>query len=222
MDWLAQFWDVILHLDQHLKEVIQNYGSLTYGLLFLIVFLETGIVIFPFLPGDTLLFTAGLLADDGGLSVGVLMILFPCAALCGDLTNYTIGKFIGPRLFRNPKSKMLNPKNLEKTHAFMEKHGPKAIIIARFVPIIRTMCPFVAGMGYMTFGRFIQYSVVGAIVWTVVCVGAGYWFGKMIPPGNFAYAILGIVVVTLLPIFIEYIRHRKNAKREKAPSKTTP
>jgi membrane-associated protein len=220
MDWLAQFWDTIIHLDQHLKVVIQDYGSLTYGLLFLIVFLETGIVIFPFLPGDTLLFTAGLLADDGGLNLGYLMILFPTAALCGDLTNYTIGKFIGPRLFKNPKSRMLNPKNLEKTHAFMEKYGPKAIIIARFVPIVRTMCPFVAGMGYMTFGKFFRYSVIGAIVWTVVCVGAGYLFGRMIPSGNFAYAILGIIAVTLIPIAIEYLRHRRNAKREAAATES--
>lgn len=217
MDSLTQFWDMIIHLDQHLKVVIQEYGQLAYGLLFLLVFVETGIVIFPFLPGgDTLLFTAGLLADGGGLSLGYLMILFPTAALCGDLTNYTIGRFIGPRLFKNPKSKMLNPKNLDKTHAFMEKYGPKAIIIARFVPIVRTMCPFVAGMGYMTFGRFIKYSVIGAIVWTVVCVGAGYFFGRMIPPGKFAYAIFGIVAVSLIPIAIEYLRHRRNAKREAA------
>ena len=215
MEWLGEFWNQIIHLDKTLSDIIAQTGYWVYAVLFGIVFLETGFVIFPFLPGDSLLFTAGVLSHEGGLNVGILMALFPCAALCGDVTNYTIGKWVGPRIFRNPNSRILNPKNLDKTHAFMEKYGPKAIIIARFVPLIRTMCPFVAGMGYMTFGRFIRYSVIGALVWTVVCVGAGYLFGQIpIVRQNFAVAILGIILVTIIPIAVEFIRHRKIAKRE--------
>ncbi len=221
MEFFAEFWHQIVHLDKTLAELIGQTGNWVYGVLFGIVFLETGFVIFPFLPGDSLLFTAGVLSHEGGLNVGILMILFPCAALCGDVTNYTIGKWLGPRLFKNPNSRLMNPKNLEKTHAFMEKYGPKAIIIARFVPLIRTMCPFVAGMGYMTFGRFIRFSVIGAIVWTVVCVGAGYLFGQIpIVRQNFAVAILGIILVTIIPIAFEIVRHRRKAARSALTSES--
>ncbi len=214
--------DVFLHLDDHLGRLIEQYGPWTYGILFLIVFCETGLVVTPFLPGDTLLFAAGIFAhdDNGGLNLWILYLVFMSGALAGDNVNYQIGRLLGRRLFRNPKSRFFKQENLAKTHAFMERHGPKAIILARFVPIVRTFCPFVAGMGTMTYRKFIYYSVLGALLWVLVCVTAGYQFGKLpAVKENFALAVLGIVAVTLVPIFFEWWRHRKRSKAEGRGSK---
>jgi membrane-associated protein len=208
--------DFFIHLDDHLGRLIEQYGPWTYGILFLIVFCETGLVVTPFLPGDTLLFAAGIFAheDNGGLNLWLLYLVFIGAALCGDNVNYQIGRLFGQKLFRNPKSKIFKKENLEKTHAFFERHGPKTIILARFVPIVRTFAPFVAGMGTMSFGRFIGYSIAGAIFWVLVCVTAGYLFGN-IPAikENFALAVVGLVAVSLIPVIVEAMRHRARKKR---------
>lgn len=210
--------DFFIHLDDHLGRLINQYGPWTYGILFLIVFCETGLVVTPFLPGDTLLFAAGIFAheDNGGLNIYLLYLVFVVAALTGDNVNYQLGRLFGQKLFRNPNSKIFKRENLEKTHAFMERHGPKAIILARFVPIVRTFTPFVAGMGVMTFSRFIGYSLAGAIFWVLVCVTAGYLFGN-IPAvkENFAIAVLGLVAVSVIPIVIEVWRHKSKSKNGK-------
>jgi membrane-associated protein len=207
--------DLFLHLDKHMGRLIEQYGPWTYGILFLIVFLETGFVVTPFLPGDSLLFAAGIFAygDTGRLNLWLLYLIFFSAALAGDNVNYQVGRLLGRKLFRNPKSKFFKRENLDKTHTFMERYGPKAIILARFVPIVRTFTPFVAGMGAMTFSRFIGYSVLGAVLWVGVCVTAGYWFGQIpVVRENFTIAILAIVTVTVIPIVVEALRHRARAK----------
>ena len=207
--------DFFLHLDQHLREIVTNYGTWTYLILFAIVFAETGLVLFPFLPGDSLLFGAGVLSQqDVGLNVGLLFGVFTSAAILGDSTNYIIGKYFGRRLFRNPKSKVFKHENLDKTHEFFEKYGANTIIFARFVPIIRTFAPFVAGLGAMEYRKFILYSVSGSILWVGVCLYAGYFFGQ-IPwvRDNFTVAVLIIVVATVIPAAIEIIRHRLKSKK---------
>lgn len=209
--------DFFLHLDEQLGGLINQYGTWIYLILFLTVFCETGLVVTPFLPGDTLLFAAGIFAheDNGGLNLWLLYLIFMAGALAGDNVNYQIGRLLGKRLFKNPKSRIFKQENLEKTHAFMERYGPKAIILARFVPIVRTFCPFAAGMGTMTYRKFLYYSVLGAFLWVIVCVTAGYQFGRIqYVKDNFAVAILAIVAVTLLPILFEWWRHRRRARRE--------
>jgi membrane-associated protein len=215
MEFLSWAWDFFIHLDKHLDRLIQEHGTAAYLIIFAIVFVETGIVIMPFLPGDTLLFAAGYLASRGSLNLYAVLAIIPVAALCGDITNYTIGKSLGARLFRSETSRIFNRKHLDKTHDFFERYGAKTIILARFVPIVRTCAPFVAGMGAMTFPKFIRYCIAGALLWTGVCVLAGFFFGR-IPAvrDNFHVAILGLIAVTLLPVFIEFLRHRRQAKRE--------
>ena len=208
--------DFFLHLDDHLGRLIEQYGPWIYLILFLVVFCETGLVVTPFLPGDTLLFAAGIFAheDNGGLSIWLLYLVFAGAALCGDNVNYQVGRLLGRKLFNKPNSRFFKRENLDKTHEFLERHGPKAIILARFVPIVRTFMPFVAGMGTMTFARFIGYSVAGALLWVLVCVTAGYLFGNIpVVKENFAIAVLGLVAVSLLPIAFEWIRHRRKVRK---------
>ena len=207
--------DFFLHLDDHLGRLIEQYGPWIYLILFLVVFCETGLVVTPFLPGDTLLFAAGIFAhdDNGGLNLWLLYLVFAGAALCGDNVNYQLGRLLGRKLFNKPNSRFFKRENLDKTHEFLERHGPKAIILARFVPIVRTFMPFVAGMGTMTFARFIGYSVAGALLWVLVCVTAGFLFGNIpVVKENFAVAVLGLVAVSLVPILIEWLRHRRNSK----------
>ncbi len=200
MELIYWFVDFFLHLDRHLAEVIQSYGTWTYGLLFLIIFLETGLVVTPFLPGDSLLFAAGsfaaIEAAGGGhvLNVGVLFVLLATAAILGDTVNYAIGHYLGPKVFHYPKSRLLQPG--APAHArtrFYEKHGGKTIIIARFVPIIRTFAPFVAGIGAMSYPRFLAYNVVGGLAWVAVCLFSGYFFGNLpFVRKNFSLVILAI------------------------------
>lgn len=206
--------DFFLHLDQHLRELVTTYDSWTYLILFGIVFAETGLVIFPFLPGDSLLFGAGVISQqDVGLNVGLLFVVFTSAAIIGDSTNYVIGKYFGRRLFENPKSKIFKHENLDKTHAFYEKYGANTVIFARFVPIIRTFAPFVAGLGAMEYRKFVLYSVTGSILWVGVCVFAGYFFGQIpIVRDNFTVAILVIVAATVVPAALEIWRHKRKAK----------
>jgi membrane-associated protein len=217
MDLIHWFVDFFLHLDQHLAEVIQRYGTSTYALLFLIVFLETGLVVTPLLPGDSLLFAAGSFAGLGILRFWPLFFLLCAAAILGDTVNYAIGARLGPKVFHYPKSRFFNPEHLKKTHAFYEKYGGKTIIIARFVPIVRTFAPFVAGIGAMSYARFLGYNVIGGVLWVSVCLFSGYFFGNLpLVKQNFSLVVIAIVFISLLPAVIEYLRHRAEAKRKAA------
>jgi membrane-associated protein len=212
MDLAHWFVDFFLHLDRHLAEVIQQYGLWTYGLLFLIVFLETGLVVTPLLPGDS--FAAGSFAGLGALALWPLFFLLWAAAVLGDTVNYALGAYLGPKVFHFPKSRFFNPEHLRKTHEFYEKYGGKTIIIARFIPIIRTFAPFVAGIGAMSYARFLVYNVVGGLLWVAVCVFGGYFFGNLpFVRKNFSLVILAIIVVSILPAVVEYLRHRLGARR---------
>ena len=217
MDLIHWFVDFFLHLDQHLAEVIQQYGRTTYLILFLIVFLETGLVVTPILPGDSLLFAAGAFAALGHLRLWPLFFLLCVAAILGDTVNYAIGARIGPKVFSYSKSRFFNPEHLKKTHAFYEKYGGKTIIIARFVPIVRTFAPFVAGVGAMSYRQFIGYNVIGGVLWVSICVFAGYFFGNLpFVKKNFSVVVIVIVLISLLPAVIEYLKHRAEAKRKAA------
>jgi membrane-associated protein len=209
MEFLTGLVDFIIHIDDHLQEIIRNYGGLTYLILFLIIFAETGLVVTPILPGDSLLFAAGTFAALGSLDPFLLTILLIVAAVVGDGVNYWIGHWVGPKAFSG-KVRWLRQDYLKRTEAFYEKHGGKTIILARFVPIVRTFAPFVAGVGRMHYGRFLAYNVVGAIIWVVVCVSAGYFFGNLpFVRENFSLVVLGIVGVSLIPLIVEWVRHRR-------------
>ena len=217
MDLLTLIVDFILHVDVHLQELMNNYGLWVYGILFLIIFSETGLVVTPFLPGDSLLFAAGALTVGSAMDVNVLALLLIVAAVLGNITNYTIGHFFGAKLFNNPDSKIFRRDYLDKTHLFFDKHGGKTIIITRFLPIVRTFAPFVAGMGAMTYKRFMAFNIVGGILWVCSFVYAGYLFGNMpIVRQNFTLLIMGIIVFSILPIVIETVRHRLKRSAEAA------
>jgi membrane-associated protein len=210
MDLLRSIVDLFLHLDDHLSQVISRYGVWTHLILFLIVFAETGLVITPFLPGDSLLFAAGTFAALGALDVRLIVILLIVAAIIGDTVNYWVGAWIGPRAFSG-RVRWLRQDYLERTHAFYEKHGGKTIILARFVPIIRTFAPFVAGVGAMSYGKFILYNVVGAVLWVGIFVLGGYYFGNIpVVRENFTLVILAIIVLSVLPIAIEAVKARRS------------
>ena len=203
------FVDLVLHLDVHLLKLVAEYGAWIYGILFAIIFCETGLVVTPFLPGDSLLFVAGAIAAAGEMNVHLLFVLLAAAAFLGNAVNYAIGRFLGARLFRNRDSRFLNPKHLEEAHAFYERHGGKAVVISRFLPIIRTYVPFVAGMARMQPRHFVAYNAIGAIAWVGGLLYAGYFFGN-IPwiRGNLTAIIVGIVVVSLLPLAWAFLRSR--------------
>lgn len=208
--------DFILHIDQHLVALSAEYGVWIYAILFLIIFCETGLVVTPFLPGDSLLFAAGGIAALGEMNIHIMVLLLLAAAVLGDAVNFAIGKYFGARLFANPDSKIFRRAYLEKTHAFYEKHGGKTIIIARFVPIVRTFAPFVAGMGNMHYGRFIRYNVIGAVLWVVLFSYAGYFFAN-IPAvkENLALVLAAIIVISVLPGVIEVVRARRAAAKNR-------
>jgi membrane-associated protein len=210
MDLLRSVLDLFLHLDQHLSRIIADYGVWTHLILFLIVFAETGLVVTPFLPGDSLLFAAGTFAALGSLDLWLLIVLLIAAAILGDTVNYWVGAWIGPRAFSG-NVKFLRKDYLDRTHAFYEKHGGKTVILARFVPIIRTFAPFVAGVGAMSYPKFITYNVVGAVLWVGLFVPAGYFFGN-IPAvrKNFTLVILAIIALSVLPIAVEALRTRRS------------
>ncbi|MFY9557466.1 MAG: DedA family protein [Blastocatellia bacterium] len=209
MEFISKLIDVFLHLDKHLNEIIGQYGAWTYLILFLIVFCETGLVVTPVLPGDSLLFAAGTFAALGSLNVFWLFVLLTLAAVLGDTVNYWIGHWVGPKIFHRENVRFLNKKHLERTHAFYERYGGKTIIIARFIPIVRTFAPFVAGIGSMTYWRFIAYNVIGGVAWVALCVFAGFFFGNLaIVKNNFSLAIIAIVLISVLPMLAEYFRHR--------------
>ncbi len=210
MDLFRSVVDLFLHLDQHLSRVIADYGVWTHLILFLIVFAETGLVVTPFLPGDSLLFAAGTFAALGSLDLGLLVVLLIGAAILGDTVNYWVGAWIGPRAFSG-NMRFLRKDYLDRTHAFYEKHGGKTIILARFVPIIRTFAPFVAGVGAMSYSKFITYNIIGAVLWVGLFVPAGYFFGTIpVVQKNFTLVILAIVALSVLPIAIEAIKARRS------------
>lgn len=212
MDLLAAFIDIVLHLDAHLLALTQQYGVWVYAILFLIIYCETGLVITPFLPGDSLLFVAGALCGMGALQIELLVPLLVLAAFSGDNTNYWIGRLVGVRLLNRPDSRLIKREHLDKTHAFYEKHGGKTIIFARFLPIIRTFAPFVAGIGLMHYRLFVLFSALGSLTWITSLSLAGYFFGNIpLVKDNLTLIIIGIIVITLLPALLEFIRHRKQA-----------
>jgi membrane-associated protein len=214
MEVLRHVVDLFLHLDTHLNTIIQAYGSWTYVLLFLIIFCETGLVVTPFLPGDSLLFTAGALAASQGtaLRISWLFVVLCVAAIAGDTLNYWIGHFIGPKVFSKQNVRLLNNDHLERTRHFYERYGGKTIILARFIPIIRTFAPFVAGIGSMRYERFIGYNIVGGIAWIALFVFGGYVFGDLpTVQHNFGLVILAIIVISVLPAVIEWGRQRYRA-----------
>jgi len=208
LELLAQLIDIVLHLDRHLVLLIAQYGYWVYGILFLIIFCETGLVVTPFLPGDSLLFVVGALAATGALDLQWVILLLMAAAFLGDNTNYWIGRFIGPRVFKQD-ARWLNRAYLNKTEAFYEKHGGKTVLLARFLPILRTFAPFVAGIGRMFYYRFVPFSIAGAVIWINSLVLAGYFFGNIpVIKNNLTLVIIGIIVLSLLPGTVHYIRER--------------
>lgn len=219
MEFIHFIVDFILHIDVHLAELVAQYGIWIYAILFLILFCETGLVVTPFLPGDSLLFVAGALAALAGndLNVHLMVTLLVIAAILGDAVNYTIGRLFGEKLFSNPNSKIFRRSYLDKTHAFYDRHGGKTIILARFVPIVRTFAPFVAGMGHMSYRHFALFNVTGALLWVLLFSYAGYLFGDLpVVQENLKLLIVGIIIVSVLPGVIEVWRHRRQARQHKS------
>jgi membrane-associated protein len=211
MSLVTFFIDLFLHLDKHLAAAIAQFGGWTYLLLFFVIFMETGFVVTPFLPGDSLIFAAGALASISGsnLNVGLLYVTLAFAAILGDTANYWIGHAIGPRVFREDV-RFLKREYLDRTHVFYEKYGGKTIFFARFIPIIRTFAPFIAGVGEMTYGHFIAYNIVGGLTWTALCLFGGYFFGNIpLVKNNFSIVVIAIVLLSISPAVIEYLRSRR-------------
>ncbi len=212
MEFLAFFWDVIVHLDKHLAVLLGQYGTWVYAILFAIIFCETGLVITPFLPGDSLLFVAGALWAASGLDINALALTIIVAAFCGDNVNYFIGRKLGPKVFRLDGSRFFNRSALDKTQAFYLRHGGKTVIMARFIPLVRTFAPFVAGIGKMFYPRYILFSVVGSLLWVGLLAYGGYFFGNMpIVKSNLSIVIAVIIVISVAPIAVEYVRAKRQA-----------
>ena len=212
---MQQLIDIFLHLDVHLAELVGRYGVWVYGLLSAIIFAETGLVVTPFLPGDSLLFAAGALAATGALDLRLLFLLLAGAAILGNTVNYSIGRFVGPRVFRGETThRLLNRQHLDRAHAFFEKYGGMAVVLTRFVPIIRTFVPFVAGAGAMRYPTFALYNVAGGLLWVGICLGAGYLFGNVpVVKNNFSLVALGIVAVSMIPMLVEWMKHKRKGQR---------
>lgn len=206
--WLVDF---ILHIGDHLQELVNNYGNWIYAILFAIVFCETGLVVLPFLPGDSMLFAAGTIAAVGDMNIFVLIGLLIVAAVLGDFVNFEIGKHFGQKLFSNPNSKIFKQSYLQQTHDYYEKYGGRTIIIARFIPIVRTFAPFVGGMGNMNYAQFARYNIVGAVLWVVSFTTLGYFFGQLpFVKEHFSWIMIAIIVFSVVPMIVEIIRHRKD------------
>lgn len=210
MEIIINFIDFFIHLDRYLHLLISNFGIWTYVIIFLIIFCETGLVVTPFLPGDSLLFGLGAIAAAGALEVELLMLAIPVAAVSGDNVNYTLGKFIGPRVFHREKSRFFKKEYLERTRRFYERYGGKTIILARFVPIVRTFSPFVAGIGRMAYPRFLLYSVTGGLAWVAFLILGGYYFGNLpLVKEHFTLVILAIIGISIMPGVVEFVRRRR-------------
>lgn len=213
MNLIYSLFDFIIHIDKHLTELAATYGSLAYGILFIIVFCETGLVVTPFLPGDSLLFAAGALAAQGAFNPHLLALLLLIAAIVGDAVNYAIGRRMGPAVFERKNSKIFKPEYLARTHGYFEKYGAKTIVLARFVPIVRTFAPFLAGVGTMSYAKFAMYNVTGAIAWVGLFSYGGYMFGATpLVQKNFKLVIIAIIIVSILPGVFEVLRARKEAR----------
>jgi membrane-associated protein len=210
MEYLAAFVDIVLHLDKYLAMLVQQYGPWIYAILFAIIFSETGFVVTPFLPGDSLLFVAGALAALGGMDIGLLIAVLVAAAVLGNTLNYQIGRYLGPKVFHWEDSRFFNKAALEKTHAFYTRHGGKTLIISRFLPLFRTFAPFVAGIGAMSYARFTLFNLAGAVSWVVSLTLAGYFFGNL-PwvQQNLTAMIIAIIAVSMIPVLIGWLQHRK-------------
>jgi membrane-associated protein len=219
MELITNFIDFFIHLDKHLNLIIQNYGVWTYLLLWLIIFCETGLVIFPILPGDSLLFAAGAFAATGSFKIGVLLVILTVAAFTGNIVNYSIGRLVGPKIFQKEKTKLFKKEYLDRAHQFYEKHGAITIVITRFIPIIRTFAPFVAGISHMTYPKFIIYNIIGGVSWVASFTLAGFYFGN-IPSvkNNFTLVIFAIIIISLVPTIIELIRRRR---KKQAPDQNS-
>lgn len=216
MGIIKDFIDFVLHLDVRLPQLVNDIGVWTYLIMFALIFCETGLVVVPFLPGDSVIFVIGVLSHDGKLNLFAMMIVLMAAAIIGDTVNYHIGKAFGHRLFKNPDAKLFKKKYLDKTHDFYEKHGGKTIIIARFVPIIRTFAPFVAGMGSMSYVKFISFNVIGGIAWVILFLFAGFFFGSIsFVKNNFTFVIFAIIFISLLPAVITYLNSKRTVKLNK-------
>ncbi|HOL64417.1 MAG TPA: DedA family protein [Accumulibacter sp.] len=213
MELLSSFFDIVLHLDKHLVLLVEQYGTWVYAILFVIIFSETGLVVTPFLPGDSLLFVAGAVAALGGMDIGILLAVLCAAAVLGNMVNYQIGRLIGPRVFHWENSRFFNKAALEKTQAFYERHGGKTLVISRFLPLFRTFAPFVAGVGRMAYGRFTFFNLIGGCGWALSLTLAGYWFGNIAwVKQNLTTVILAIIVVSLLPVIVGWWRQRQEAR----------
>lgn len=214
MEFLSGVLDFVLHLDTHLSGLIQQAGAWSYLILFAVIFCETGLVVTPFLPGDSLIFAAGAFAARGDLNVAVLFGLLAAAAVLGDTANYWIGKIIGPKVFQKESSRIFKKSYLDRTHRFYEKYGAETIIIARFVPIVRTFAPFVAGIGRMSYGRFLSYNIVGGLGWVALFTFGGYFFGNIpFVRRNFSLVVIAIILISLVPAVWEILKHRREAKK---------
>jgi membrane-associated protein len=217
MQLILNLIDIFLHLDKYLGAIIQDYGTLTYLLLFIVIFMETGLVVTPFLPGDSLIFAAGAFAGLGSLNPLLIFGLLGFAAILGDTANYWIGHYIGPRAFSG-SIRFLKKEYLDRTHAFYEKHGGKTIILARFIPIIRTFAPFVAGVGAMTYGKFISYNIIGGLLWVAVFTFMGYFFGNLpIVQENFSLVIIAIILISIMPAVIEFVKEKLRQRKAVPP-----
>ena len=214
MEFFSFIIDFILHIDQHLTELAAQYGVWIYGILFLIIFCETGLVVMPLLPGDSLLFAAGSIAAIGKMNIHLMVVLLIIAAILGDAVNFMVGKFFGEKLFANPNSKIFKQSHLQKTQQFYAKHGGKTIILARFIPIVRTFAPFVAGMGHMSYHHFLAYNVIGGVLWVTIFSYLGYFFGNLpIVKDNLSLVLIAIIVLSVLPGIVEIIRHKRAANK---------
>ncbi len=219
MSLIARFFDIVLHLDTHLSWLIDKFGAFSYAIIFLIIFLETGMVFTPFLPGDSLLFAVGALSAIGTFNVVALLVILSFAAILGDSVNYAIGHFIGRKIVAR-KTRLVKKEYLDRTKAFYHKYGGKTIIIARFIPIIRTFAPFLAGIGAMTYFRFLMYNIIGGILWVAVFLFGGYFFGNIpFVKEHFSLAIIFIIIVSFIPVIIEFIKHKRSMSREKSLKK---
>lgn len=217
MELLTTFVDLMLHLDTHLAALVVQYGAWVYAILFAIVFCETGLVVTPFLPGDSLLFVAGALAAAGGMQIGLLIVLLVIAAVLGDAVNYGVGAWFGPKVFRWEGSRFFNRSAFDRTHAFYERHGGKTVIIARFMPLIRTFAPFVAGVARMRYARFAMFNVSGALLWVVSLTLAGYWFGNL-PwvKQNLTLVIVAIIAISLAPVAVAWVKSKVSGASNQA------
>jgi membrane-associated protein len=215
MDIITFLTEFILHADQYLSLLILQYGLWTYVVLFVVIFLETGFVITPFLPGDSLIFAAGAFAGIGSLDLSLLFLTLSAAAILGDTANYWIGRYLGPKVFRKKTGRLFKEEYLERAEKFYAKYGGKAIFLARFVPIVRTFAPFVAGIGKMSYRRFLTYNIVGGLVWVSIFLLGGFWFGNMpVVQENFTLVILAIIFISFVPVFVELARHRLSKRRK--------